>query len=134
MDQLFKDTAVGTEVFVYVYKSALDEIILTSDPKYEPDSYKIPAIILAHSGSGLTDTTIGVQFGGEHPKNYCIGFSSDWEKLGITWAHIYGGGCKCEVIGSPSSIGRVEAPCKQCKRPNDKGVKSCWWCAADYPC
>jgi hypothetical protein len=27
----------------------------------------------------------------------------------------------------------ADIPCRQCERPNDPGIKSCWWCECPQP-
>ena len=36
-------------------------------------------------------------------------------------------------VGAPTTGIKVEHPCKQCRKMNDRGVGSCWWCGVSNP-
>lgn len=38
-----------------------------------------------------------------------------------------------KVGASSTSATRREHPCKQCRKMNDHGIGSCWWCGASNP-
>jgi hypothetical protein len=77
-------------------------------------------------------TILGFQAGDIRPTNFpSLEIKQEWKDKGIDWIYRYNNFCYCEFEAAPL---RTEGPCKQCKRTNDIGCKSCWWCAILNPC
>lgn len=130
---LLRDTKVGDTVFMYMINYGNTTAVTVNKEK----NYLLTQVyVLEHIGNY---TTVGWKVNLEMPTDVPKVFipSKEWIDQGIIAASQYGNWCACEPYtnnnSSSHSMNRQEKPCIQCKRPNDLGVKNCWWCECDNP-
>ena len=99
----------------------------------------IPATLIEVNGCEMV---LGWKDGEEHPYDTYTPRSCgrlDWEQQGFALVKEgYGTHCyflpyRSQLTGKINSDSvpiRQESPCRSCNRPNDLGVKSCWWCGS----
>lgn len=133
MSKKLKDAKEGQVVLIWIDKNGCVAVNNSRPGVKAMDGVTmIPATVIdSISGFGVT---IGWKAGEFVPLSSVppVPVPTVWFNKGIIVAHCYNSIVEYMDPGAKDAI-RNEHPCKICKRKNDVGIGSCWWCGVVHP-
>lgn len=133
MNKTLKDTKEGQVILIWIDSKGYVAINNSRPGTAALDGVRtIPATVIESiSGFGVT---LGWKAGELVPYTSLptVPVPTAWKNKGIVVAHCYNSICEYLDPGGKDAI-RCEQPCKICKRKNDVGIGSCWWCGVNQP-
>lgn len=125
-----KDTKVGDVVNIptVINPNGSRSVVL-----YTEGRILITSLILKQ---GYSSTVVGWKSGWVYPGGSgSVLLEDDWKLQGIIHACEFNSEVECIMVngGQLVTASNVDKPCRQCKRPNNRTEKTCWWCCVPNP-
>lgn len=125
------DCAIETRVQVYA-KDFGSRLTMVFGP--DTDTITVNALVIAKRSTGDVYVAFATNLIGQTQSSHLV--SMKWWRAGYTHGLWVNGKCEClpEEVPTLRQIEcPKEGPCRQCKRTNDFGAKTCWLCAVSDP-
>src|SRR5665213_3612619 len=132
MVKTLKDTIEGQAILIWVNSENRVTVNNTRPGVLGYNGVKmIPATVLSVS---ISSVSLGWKDGELTPADsmFTASIAQAWKDKGIIVSLNYSSKVEYKDNGGKDGM-CVDQPCKICKRKNDVGINSCWWCGIDQP-